>query len=81
MNKKWENDLWSEHSIKNKLTLKKPRELFFGGASNEKNTTYFACMRCGKILKSCKCPTLMEIILGLDKNEWWDYSKSPTNVS
>ena len=34
---------------KNKLTLKKPRELFLGGASNDKNTTYFACMRCGKI--------------------------------
>ena len=34
---------------KNKLTLKQPRELFLGGASKEKNTTYFACMRCGKI--------------------------------
>lgn len=34
---------------KNKLTLKKPRELFLGGASKGKNTTYFACMRCGKI--------------------------------
>ena len=34
---------------KNKLTLKQSRELFFGGASNDKNTTYFACMRCGKI--------------------------------